>query len=315
MKKSVALIVIYTHRYDKNISVVEDIYRDKFSNIFHIVPFYDGNKSNVIPVYEHAHRFHGYITQALNSFYNKDFQHYFVINDDLILNPVINEDNYQEHLCLGPDDCFLPEIITLHERKPGHKWKRVREAYEYNTKPFGCEFINELPTYDQAIEAFRKVGESIKPLNFDQIYYNERFSIGSLLKKGYAKKLLRQYKHKNTEFNLKYPLAGGYSDTFVVSGSSIKLFARYCGIFAASNLFHELAIITAMILTTPNIKFEKDLKLQGKAFWTDEEMEELAPYSNSMTKLLANFPSKYLYLHPIKLSKWKMEKNHMPEKK
>jgi hypothetical protein len=315
MNKKVALIVIYTHRYDKNIPIVEKIYKDRFSHIFHLVPFYNGGKSNVIPVYEHAHRFQGYITQGLNHFYDKDFQHYFFINDDLILNPVINEDNYQEHLRLGPDDSFFPEFISLHELKPGQVWKRVKDGYEYRTKQFGCEFINELPSYEEALASFKKVGLTIEPLTFDQIYHNEKLSISALPKKGYIRKQIRQIKHKNTEFHLKYPLVGGYSDTLVVSGSVIKKFAHYSGIFAASCLFHELALTTALVLSTPNIKLEKDLKLQGKAFWTDEELKtELAPFGNSMTKLLENFPPGYLYLHPIKLSQWKSDSAPVAEK-
>ena len=309
MNKKVALVVIYTHRYDKNIPIIEKIYGDKFSHIFHIVPFYNGDKSNVITVYEHSHRYEGYIMQALNHFYDKDFEHYFFISDDIIVNPVINEHNFQEHLNLGPDDSFLCEFITLHERAPGHKWKRVRDAYEYQTKPFGCEFINELPPYDEALALFNRVGLSIKPLNFDQIYYNERFSVSMLHKKDYIKKILRQIKHRNTKFQLRYPLVGGYSDLFAVSGTTIKQFARYCGIFAASNLFHELAIITAMVLATPNIRLGKDIKLQGKALWTDEEMGELTPFSNNLTKLMDNFPPGYLFLHPVKLSQWKLENN------
>jgi hypothetical protein len=116
----------------------------------------------------------------------------------------------------------------------------------------------------------------------------------------------RHVKHRNREFHLRYPIAGGYSDTFVVSGRDIKKFARYCGIFAASRMFHELAIITAMILTTPNIRLEKDLKLRGKAFWVPEDFEVLKPYDNNLTKLMNDFPAGYLYVHPIKLSQWKL---------
>jgi len=315
MNKKVALVVIYTHRYDKNIPIIEKIYGHKFSHIFHIVPFYNGTKSNVIPVYEHSHHYQGYITQALNAFYDESFEHYFFISDDIIVNPAINENNLQEQLKLGPGDSFLCELISLHQLEKGHNWMRVKNAYEYRTKQFGCEFINELPTYDEALAAFGKVGLDIKPLNFNQIYGHEKFSLQSVAKKGYLRKAARQIKHRNTEFHLQYPLVGGYSDIFVISGKSIKQFARYCGIFAASKLFHELAIITAMVLATPNIRLGKELDLQGKALWTDEELNELTPFSNNLTKLLANFPAKYFFLHPIKLSQWKLEQMMDPAHK
>jgi hypothetical protein len=42
METKVALLVIYNHRYDKNITRVEALYKKRFSHIYHVVPFYDG---------------------------------------------------------------------------------------------------------------------------------------------------------------------------------------------------------------------------------------------------------------------------------
>ena len=211
MNKQVALIIIFNHRYDKNIPLLGKMYSGRFSNIYYIVPFYDGDQKNVIPVYEHSFRFQGYITQALDKFFDNQYQRYFFIADDLVLNPAINEDNYREHLKLSEKDSFLSEIITLHERRPENWWSRIRQAYEYNPKAPGCEITNELPTYDQALDLFKKAGQEIKPLTFHQIYQSEKFSISSLAQKGYLKKMLRQIKYRNTKFNLKYPLVGSYS--------------------------------------------------------------------------------------------------------
>src|SRR4030042_4685799 len=96
----VALIIIYNHQYNKNIEILEKIYKDRFCNIYHLVPFYNGEKSNVIPVYENSHYFQGYIAQGFKIFYKKDYAHYIFIADDLILNPVINEKNYAIHFKL-----------------------------------------------------------------------------------------------------------------------------------------------------------------------------------------------------------------------
>ena len=59
----VALIIIYNHQYIKNIEITERIYNGKFSNIYHLVPFYHGVRSNVIPVYDNSHYFQGYVAQ------------------------------------------------------------------------------------------------------------------------------------------------------------------------------------------------------------------------------------------------------------
>src|SRR5690348_16209399 len=111
----VALIIIYNHQYNKNIEIVERIYKNKFSNIYHLVPFYRGEKSNVIAVYQSSYYFHGYVSQGLKSFFKKEYSHYFFIADDMILNPMINEDNYREYLHLSDHSCFIPRLSTIDE--------------------------------------------------------------------------------------------------------------------------------------------------------------------------------------------------------
>ena len=62
LQQKVALIIIYNHQYNKNIDVLERIYKDRFHDIYHLVPFYRGDRKNVIPVYESSHYFQGYIS-------------------------------------------------------------------------------------------------------------------------------------------------------------------------------------------------------------------------------------------------------------
>jgi len=111
---SVALIIIYNHQYNKNIEILEQIYKGRFSNIYHLVPFYNGEKPNVIAVYENSFYFHGYVAQGFKSYFRKDYAHYFFIADDLILNPIIDETNYTLYLNLNSNSCFLPNFIILH---------------------------------------------------------------------------------------------------------------------------------------------------------------------------------------------------------
>ena len=82
-------------------------------------------------------------------------------------------------------------------------------------------------------------------------------------------------------------------------------FANYCGAFAATRLFVEMAIPTALVLSADYIKVNTDVKLKAGAMWTQEDMKILIPYEQNLEKLLTYFPSNKLYLHPIKLSQWK----------
>lgn len=300
---SVALIIIYNHQYNKNIDILEQIYGDRFSDIYHLVPFYVGEKKNVIPVYENSYYFQGYISQGLRSIIDKKFIHYFFIADDLILNPVINENNYADHLKLDPDSCFLPGFITLHKSR--NWWARVGEAYRWSNQVSGVEITNQLPSYSQAIKLFEKFDLEIMPLRFNQIWQTPK-SFRILAKKLIYDKnyFLRIVTKGLKSYKLSYPMVGGYSDILVVNSKTIRKFSNLCGVFAATRLFVELAIPTSLVLSAEKIIVEENLNLRGKALWSTQDYLILDQYNKKLKNLLNNFPNDKLYLHPIKLSKW-----------
>ena len=304
----VALIIIYNHQYNKNIEILEEIYGERFSNIYHLVPFYTGEKRNVIPVYENSYYFQGYIAQGYKSFYNSDYDHYLFVADDLILNPIINERNYLEYLKLSDKTCFLPGFIILHEREKW--WQRVGEAFRYRIKTPGVEAENQLPDYETALRLFNRFGLEIRPLKFNQIWRNSVsffYSLEQIVTRHRSDVVRFINSLMRNQFVLSYPMVGSYSDICVVSAENIKLFCHYCGVFAATNLFVEVALPTSMVLSASEIITEENLELKGKALWTKEDYKLLNNYNNNLDRLLAEFPQEYLYLHPIKLSKWRKQ--------
>ena len=302
---NVALIIIYNHQYNKNIDILDKLYKDRFSHIFHVVPFYNGTKPNVIPVYENSLYFQGYVAQALNSFIDEKFEHYFFIGDDLILNPKINQHNYKEHLRLGLKTSFVPHLLPLH--KINYFWSNIILAYKYKIGVRGVEAEKQLPTYYEAEIKFKKFNLDIKNIKFDQLYQKpilrfKRSSIRQTLRFNFLKYKSKLFKEI---YCLPYPLVGSYSDIFVVSTTSIKDFCHYCGVFAATNLHVEIAVPTAMVLASDEIVTEQDLILQGRALWTTDDLKILEKYNFNLDHLLSDFPVNHLYIHPVKLSKWK----------
>jgi hypothetical protein len=317
---SVALVVVYNHRYDANIGIIEGLYSERFTSIFHLVPFYNGDRPNVIPVYESSFQFQGYIAQGLKHFYRQEFEHYLFIADDLVLNPVISEGNYCGHLGLDAVSSFIPHLISLHEMR--NYWPRTREACEFTINKKGVEITNELPGYDEAQIRFATHGLEIRPLRYWQVFPSHGFLV-----KNWVRMIFRKQKQlfhflsdgiMKWQYNLPYPLAGSYSDICAVSAGTIKIFGHYCGVFASAGLHAELAIPTSLILSADHIITEKDLSLRGRALWPNgwnrlhgendlahDELKELDKYNNDLNTLLQNFPAGYLYLHPVKLSKWK----------
>ena len=151
----IALLVIYNHRFDKNIARVESLYKNRFSNIFHIMPFYDGDVENVIPVYESSYYFQGYVAQAYTHLKRKGFSHFFIIADDLILNPSVSESNIFEKMGIDSDSCWIGgDKIEFQNLEI--EWSRLSEALTFSLKVSGVEVSNILPSKEVAVDKFKK---------------------------------------------------------------------------------------------------------------------------------------------------------------
>ena len=304
----VALVIIYNHQYNKNIPILEKLYGPRFTHIFHLVPFYNGTQENVVPVYASSYYFEGYVAQGLKSYYRTEFKHYFFIADDMILHPSINETNYQEQMRLDDTSCYISRLSPLHEANTF--WTMNLHAVLYNKHSPGTEAAEQLPDTEMAIALLKNFGIENKPLAFDHIWKKPANYRGWLGSSDHNRRpyLLRSIYQKLTQkkYSLNYPLVRSYADIFVVSADSIRQFCHYCGVFAATNLFVELAIPTALVFSAKSIVTEKDIAYTGRALWTKEDHAILDRYEHRLDKLLANFPENYLFIHPVKLSKWKM---------
>lgn len=302
----VALVIIYNHKYEKNILILEDIYGERFSHIFHLMPFYMGKCKNVISVYENSYYFQGYIAQAYQILKDKgEFKHFFFIGDDLLLNPEVNESNYKEYLSLQDKDSFFSRFDEVSRQG---KWPHLKKIMDFSVLQAGLEIHNELPKEQDVLECFKRNGLQTPFIRIEDIYaYPKKEHYSKGIKGLYwynkdkrkAKKILSEEK-----ILLKYPLVCGYSDILVVSSQDMEHFANYCGIFSAAKLFVEAAIPTAMIISCKSIKTEKDIHIGGLILWEDRvQFEE--KYNKSLNELFLNFPKDILYVHPVKLSKWK----------
>ena len=284
-----ALLVIYNHRFDKNIPRIDQLYEGRFSDVYHIVPFYDGCQDNVIPVYECSFQFQGYISQAYTHLRGKGYTHFFVVADDMIINPALDENNYLERIGLGNDDCYIDYITPLQELKTA--WRQT-EAMTYKVNLRGVEVEKVLPSRTAAIERFAKYGLPTGTIPFSPML-NKRLR--------FALKYIQNFKRRN----LDYPLLGGYSDILILTADMMDKFCLYCGAFAATRLFAEFAIPTAMILASDHVKTSKDTCLGGTALWSKEDKAFLDAYNGSLQALIDDFPDDKLFYHPIKLSQWK----------
>lgn len=290
MKTKIALLVIYNHRFDKNIGRIRELYAGRFSHIYHIMPFYDGNENDVIPVYESSYCFSGYISQAYTHLKHLGFTHFFVVADDMILNPSLNEHSIWEQMGIDYSDSYIDEIVCF--QNGGKRWwRRIIDALDYTPDQLGVELKGILPSKEEAQRRFDFHKLPYTPIPRKELLRNPR-------RKDFVKMLTRSCE-------LKYPLVRAYSDILLIPADVMPKFANYCGAFAATRLFVEMAIPTALILSADNIKLGNDVKLKPGAMWFEQDFKILEGYNNSLEKLFREFPEGKLYLHPIKLSKWK----------
>jgi hypothetical protein len=303
------LVIVFNHRYDKNIPVLEKMYSSRFRHIYFLMPFYNGTHPNVIPVYESSNFFQSYFAQGFHRFFSEDFTHYIFLGDDCVLNPSINESNVLEQTGLAPATDFIPGIIRFHEIKKQAWWHTFKGIDFFHNRK-GAEIARELPSREEAVLRFNKHGVEVRPLGIENIFGTEtpahkKWLNYFLFKQYYFRYKWKTYK-KNGKIELPYPVAGSYTDILVITDTTIRDFCRYCGIMAAAGLFVEIAIPTSLLLSSAKIMEEKDLHLKGEALWTAAAIGEVETrYGYSLSSLLNGFPAGQLFYHPVKLSKWK----------
>lgn len=318
--ENVTLLILFNHKYERNLNKLRQMYSPRFKNIYFIMPFYKGDEADVISVYENSYYFQGYLAQALKIVKQKGFQHYIVIGDDLILNPDINETNYKSYFRLDADTGFIPAIFALHNKdrpllRRTQLWHWNYHAINFNASKPGLEVETELPLYEDALALIREHGIDFTPyLDKNQVvstkpYLNKigkqslKTKVASVINWAAVSTKLSLKKNRR----LKYPMVGSYSDIVIIPNCGIDSFAHYCGVFAALELFVEIAIPTALLLSLKKVRQEKDLEYQGKTLWEKREFYTMeAKYQGDINQLFGNFPENTLYIHPIKLSKWKV---------
>jgi hypothetical protein len=299
------LVIIFNHKFNKNIPNLQKIYGNRFSKIYYIVPFYTEYEQyaeyNIIPVYETSYCFQGYITQAIDKISMEGIDHLLFIGDDMILNPNISEDNYSDYFNVGEDESYITEMKKITEHLGRYVW-RFERVYDILSK-FGEEkFVNYRSEIPQDKEAFEIAGEKgITGFELDKAIYVKTLSFGTAIKDLYLK-----FKWGNKK--IPYPIMAGYSDIFLIAKPYIAEFSRLCGVFAAMGVFVESAIPTAMMLSCGKIKDDSSVRYKRGDMWGLENKENFRrKYDSSYSRLIDEWDDSLLFIHPIKLSKWKVD--------
>lgn len=299
-KKKTGLVVIFNHRYEKNLSTLRRIYGNRFSEIRFLMPFYLGGEQDVIPVYDTSYYFQGFVAQAYARLMEMDVEYFFFIADDLVIHPEIDEWNAAEKLGLSQEkEIFIPGIAALN-REGAFAWPHMKSS----SRPFavpGMAWRNELPSKEDAFVLFRE----FMGMEYPREYSDELFQGCSCSEED--KKFF--FERNGGTREVPYPLVHGYSDIFAVKKTSLEKVAHMFGIFASMNMFVEIAVPTAVVLTVKksNISFMECSEFAYcTILWGEDRLRVEREYGRDINCLINRFPADCLFIHPVKLSRWVM---------
>ena|SRR5579884_627141 len=304
---NILTVFVFNHRYEQNIEKLERIYGGRFSNRRYIMPFYRGDRPDVVPVYESSHLFQGYFAQAAKLLIDPKFTHYLFLADDLFFNPALDERNILTALGAEGSTAYIKALEPLCDVSA--QWTHGLSALESLRRSAAYVSASELP--DPA-EAARR-GEALG-FRFDR-----RISLGHLRAFGFwynrpagwrRRKLLLLrwllfFARHRFSVKLPYPMVVGYADFVLVPAAHIRDFCHLCGVFAATGTFVEVGLATALMLSCDRIATEATTGRRGLELWTPEEVQRIGEAAGYDTNRLFDLVGKdCLYVHPVKLSKW-----------
>ena len=252
------------------------------------------------------------MAQGFQHYYQEDAPHYIFIADDLMLDPLINENNYANYFNLSENSGFIDQFGYLGNPFAPGAWSHNALGYEFNKDVPGLEEIHQLPSVAEANNRFQSLGLGTISFNEKEKPFIPGIKIACPVLSTSSRKSLKylavkiaKTRNKIKPYKLSYPLVRGPSDIFIVPSVTIHKFCYYCGIFAAANLFVEIAIPTTMALVSDEVILGEDITNKiGLNFNASEVARILAQHGNDPEKLFNNWQSEYLYIHPIKLSSW-----------
>ncbi|TAE86071.1 MAG: hypothetical protein EAZ71_06875 [Verrucomicrobia bacterium] len=333
----VCLVVIYNHNYERNIEKIERLYKGKFSDVYHLMPFYQGDSPRVIGVYDSSHQFNNYITQAYDRLASKCYSHFIFVADDMIIRQDLNECNILEKLNVGPNSAFVPFLRVI-DNKSFFTWPwALKQVGKLNFPTPACEFRKFMPDLETARRLLERHGIDWRqgytrsvlvhalrgcispfPMQLMRSYLSSsilalRFKLTRAFRGFFGRKVgWEDFIEENAKRIAKrgeepeYPLLWAYVDMFVLPASRFKEFCHMSGVLAGGRVMVEVAIPTAMAFTVDHIvQSDAGDMLDGRFEGSPQEIFERN--HGSVSSLIKNWKEGVLFYHPIKLSQWKLD--------
>jgi hypothetical protein len=299
---AVCLVVVFNHNFEKNLPILDRLYAGRFSHVRYIMPFYEGERRDVIPVYDSSYVFQSYFVQAYDRLMAEGFGSFFFIGDDVLLNPRLTEHNVLAELN-ATDRPYIREFKPIWEM-PWFWWHTIPALRAFKRERY-VEFHKHLPPREEFEAAFRRNGIEPRAMSRRELLPHLWWDVRKERKPVFLDNLIYWMWHAGGR-TPQYPLVYSYSDVFVMPADRYGAFRHLCGIFTSMNLFVEIAVPTAMMLCAPQVTLERDTKWRGVEALGNRDREDLfARYDFNLQAVMDSMDERTTYLHPIKLSQLK----------
>lgn len=151
---------------------------------------------------------------------------------------------------------YLKAALTSNKQ-----WQHSVDAYNFSLNTPNIKWPAQLTNHIEAMQRFKHNNLSLDNLDIKRAVRRHKKGIIAkhpAIKKSMMLRAIIEYwvrrKDSYRPYKLAYPLARGTTDIVIIPKSAIKRFATHCEIFTAYKLPHQIAIPTAAILTTKQIK-------------------------------------------------------------
>ena len=299
---TVQLVVIFNHRYDANLPKLDAVYAGRFDQPRYLMPFYDGPRADVIAVHGSSAQFHGFFAQAYRELAGPagDGADFFAFaGDDLLLHPRLNQHNLADALGLSPDAGYAKVLHPLSDQSVD--WQYTLPSLR---AMLGNQFVNavaELPDLAGARMLMARHGVRCGPISRRKLV---RTAVRA--HKGVPRVQHLLYAARHHRPGQEFPLVCGYSDFVVVPRPALREFCRLCGLFAALHVWAEVATPTAVALACDRVVTEAQTRWHGTELWGRPAIDgRMVPTGYDLSALFASYADDELYVHPVKLSKFR----------
>lgn len=328
-KAKTTLCVLFNHPYPANIPILEEMLSGKFDRVYFVLPNTVSPREDVITSYRGSHLFHGMIVDAAPRLLKDDSSYYFFMQDDVLINPRFSGEDWVRILRLDPGGAFLPKCVPIGGDVSDWPWWlgvlwKMRAPMNVVSGTGIENWRSLLPDVEQSFaEMERKYGfvfrpiENKKPiLDYDTLPNWElrqtlnRALVDGIFARGLGKGIrllfpffrgMSDFFAMNREATGKgirplFPFCRGMSDFFAVNRATMEKLVHLFGVFAAMQVFVEVAIPTALLLAADRVTTEQDLGLKLEWYWNDDRSRL------DFEAISAGFAEDVVSVHPIKLS-------------